>query len=285
MTKHPHFYKAYSHTPSDAARQIWFYVHAVGWFNCASDYDVRRESFFGYQLKYVLRGRGYVEWEGHTYTVLPGEIFLLDLSLAHRYYADPQDPWELLWVHFDGTGCSDYFRLLGADDNPVLQTANRSETEEQFRQLFKLFRHRPCGLEALASCAITHILTQLIVARAEAGAELASLQSLPYPDVIRHSIAYLEANYQYPLQLEEIAQQVTLSPFHFARLFKRTTGSSVMEYLLRIRLRMAKHLLTQTAMPVSEIADKCGFADPSYFSRTFKRWEGATPSEFRHARL
>ncbi|MCY0876767.1 MAG: AraC family transcriptional regulator [Firmicutes bacterium] len=284
MTKHPYFYKAYAHTPSEVAKRIWFYVHAVGWFRCASDYDVRRDSFFGYQLKYVLRGCGYVEWEGHTYAVRAGEIFLLDLSLSHRYYADRDDPWELLWVHFDGANCSDYFHLLSAFANPVLRTGDMAETEAQFRELFTLFRHQPPGLEALASLAITHILTQLVVTRIQAGMEPQALPSPPYPDAIRHSIAYLEANYQNPLQLEEIAQQVTLSPFHFARLFKRATGSSVMEYLLRIRLRMAKHFLSQTAMPVNEIAEKCGFADPSYFSRTFKRWEGTTPSEYRHSR-
>jgi len=206
---------------------------------------------------------------------------LVDLSQAHRYYADKVDPWELLWVHFGGYGCDDYYHLLGADQNPLMRPVDLTETDAQFRHLFHLFRKRPLGLEALASCAITRILTELVVARAQAGGEVQALHPTPYPDVIRHSIAFLDAHYFEPLQLDDIAQEATLSSFHFARLFKRSTGLSVMEYLLQVRLRMARHLLLQTAMPVSEIAEKCGFADASYFSRIFKRTHDATPTAYR----
>lgn len=281
MTKTSYFYKGYGHIPSECARQMWFFVHAVGWFACAPEYDVARTSFFGYQIKYVLRGKGYVEWEGRIYPVCAGEVFLLDLSQAHRYYADVQEPWEVLWVHFDGVGCSAWYSLLSAGDNPVFAVADPDEVESQCRQLVRLFRKRPVGMEALASSAITRILTQIAVAREASGVPAREPQAPPYPDGIRHGIAYIEAHYSETLSLEDIATHATLSPFHFARLFKRTTGQSVMEYLLRTRLHMARHLLTQTALPVHEVAEKCGFADPSYFSRTFKRFEGHTPSAYR----
>jgi YesN/AraC family two-component response regulator len=63
--------------------------------------------------------------------------------------------------------------------------------------------------------------------------------------------------------------------------FKRATGFTVKEYVIKHRLTQAKHLLLNSSLSLIEIADKAGFKDPSYFGRMFRKYERTTPGQFR----
>ncbi|MDN5362852.1 MAG: two-component system, response regulator YesN [Moorella sp. (in: firmicutes)] len=92
---------------------------------------------------------------------------------------------------------------------------------------------------------------------------------------------YIEANFSQDLPLEEVAQQVYLSPCYFSRLFKQFKGLTFIDYLTRVRLKAAKELLLNTNLPVAEIAARVGYHDARYFGQVFKKQEGYTPSVFR----
>lgn len=281
MDDHQYFYQAYEHIASDLAKDLWFFVHAAGWFSCTPDYYMSRTSFVDFQLMYVTRGRGTVTWKGDTFPVEAHEIVLLDLNQPHQYEADKDDPWELMWVHFGGSQTPGFIRVLQCDTRPVLSVPASVKFGRWFRNLFELVRDRPVGMEPRMSSLITRILTELVALQLEHGAVPFGSEAPTWPDAVRQSIAFMEENYDQPLTLETIAGTATLSPFHFARLFKRTTGYSVMEYLMRFRLAQAKYLLSETPLSVGEIGNMVGFPDQSYFSKMFKRYERMTPSHFR----
>ncbi|MBS0411984.1 MAG: helix-turn-helix transcriptional regulator [Proteobacteria bacterium] len=79
----------------------------------------------------------------------------------------------------------------------------------------------------------------------------------------------------------EIARACGLSPGHFARAFRATTGAPPHRWLLNRRVDKAKSLLRETAQPLSDIAGACGFADQSHFTRTFTRMVGVPPGTWR----
>jgi AraC family transcriptional regulator len=91
---------------------------------------------------------------------------------------------------------------------------------------------------------------------------------------------WIEANAAGELDLECIARQAGLSPFHFLRTFGRVHGVTPHQYLVRTRLRRAARLLAQGDLPVTEVALEVGFADLSNFVRTFKRAAGVPPARF-----
>ena len=72
-----------------------------------------------------------------------------------------------------------------------------------------------------------------------------------------------------------------ISPYYFSKLFKQEQGEGFVEYLTRIRMTNARQLLKNQKYSIKEICSMCGYSDPNYFSRIFKRYEGVTPSEFR----
>ncbi|MEJ7710671.1 MAG: helix-turn-helix transcriptional regulator [Pyrinomonadaceae bacterium] len=85
------------------------------------------------------------------------------------------------------------------------------------------------------------------------------------------------------LPLEEIAAAAYLSPFHFARLFKKLTGATPHAYLAALRTNRARTLLAETDLSITEISARVGYASPSHFTKAFRQTAGLTPRDFRNA--
>jgi len=100
---------------------------------------------------------------------------------------------------------------------------------------------------------------------------------------LRRVTAYIEANLQRELRLEELAAVTHMSPYHFARLFKRATGVSPHRFVMHRRIDAATALLTESSSSISSIASAVGFRTGSHFATTVRRMTGVTPSAYRSA--
>jgi AraC family transcriptional regulator len=85
------------------------------------------------------------------------------------------------------------------------------------------------------------------------------------------------------LPLEEIAAAAFLSPFHFARLFKKLTGASPHAYLATLRVARAQALLAETDLSISEVSERVGYSSPSHFTKAFRQATGLAPRAYRAA--
>lgn len=92
---------------------------------------------------------------------------------------------------------------------------------------------------------------------------------------------FVQNHLEQDVTLALLAQQLDLSPYHFARLFRQTTGQSPHQYVLAQRLERAKWLLKTTTLPIAQIAIESGFANQSYLTTVFKHHVGATPRQYR----
>jgi len=98
---------------------------------------------------------------------------------------------------------------------------------------------------------------------------------------IRRSVELMHAQLDQDLPLKELAAASYLSPFHFARLFKKLTGASPHNYLAGIRAGRAQLLLAETDLSVTEVGARVGYLSGSHFTKAFRLATGATPREFR----
>jgi AraC family transcriptional regulator len=98
---------------------------------------------------------------------------------------------------------------------------------------------------------------------------------------LKSAIDYIGDNLEKDLTLAEMAGAVHMSPYHFSRLFKKSTGLTPHRYVIERRVQRAKELLSNTALPIAEIALLCGFANQSHLNRHFKRLLGVNPKALR----
>ncbi|WP_235700512.1 helix-turn-helix transcriptional regulator [Companilactobacillus nodensis] len=84
------------------------------------------------------------------------------------------------------------------------------------------------------------------------------------------------------LTLDQVANRVYLSDYYFSKLFKKETKLSFSVYLNARKVQRAMFLLKDTEMSIQDVSNELGFTRMSYFSQTFKKYTGYTPSKFRH---
>mgnify|MGYP000342017955 CR=1 FL=1 len=112
----------------------------------------------------------------------------------------------------------------------------------------------------------------------ESVGQLLSMEEIsPIQQVIRH----IDSMRIPEMTLTEAAAMVHLNPSYFSKLFKQQTQINFTDYLTKVRMKEATRLLEKTSLRISEIAERLGYADIAYFSNTFKKIMGATPSEYR----
>lgn len=92
---------------------------------------------------------------------------------------------------------------------------------------------------------------------------------------------YITENYGKDISLDDVSRYLNLSPYYFSKLFKAETGTTFVEYLTNLRMERAQELLRDESLSIKEICASVGYADPNYFSRTFKKNVGVTPTVYR----
>ena len=93
-------------------------------------------------------------------------------------------------------------------------------------------------------------------------------------------LIYISENYESDISVEKAAEMTSLSPSHFMKFFKASLGITFVNYLNQVRIENAQILLKNSDLNVSEICEKCGFHNLSYFIRTFKKAYGVTPKKY-----
>ncbi|HEV8189160.1 MAG TPA: AraC family transcriptional regulator [Pyrinomonadaceae bacterium] len=134
-------------------------------------------------------------------------------------------------------------------------------------------------LRALVEQTLVHILRNYATPKLSEELELSRVGLVDRR--IRRSVELMHTQLDQDLTLKALAAASYLSPFHFARLFKKLTGSSPHNYLAGIRATRAQLLLAETDLSVTEIGARVGYLSGSHFTKAFRIATGATPREFR----
>lgn len=101
--------------------------------------------------------------------------------------------------------------------------------------------------------------------------------------IVEQARQYIERNYAQDINLVSVSREMHVSPYYFSKLYKATTGQNFIEYLTQLRMEAAKARLSGTSQSVKDICLSIGYNDPNYFSRSFKKYTGLSPSEYREA--
>jgi AraC-like DNA-binding protein len=130
------------------------------------------------------------------------------------------------------------------------------------------------GDEAALSQWVTHILEDLMGA-------IQHHTSYPHLVLLSRALDFMRHNLDKKINRDEVARLAGMSPGHFSRMIKETTGKTFSDILTGYRVDRATDLLAHTDKSLVQIALECGFMDQSYFSRVFRKIHGRTPGEYR----
>lgn len=100
-------------------------------------------------------------------------------------------------------------------------------------------------------------------------------------DMIRKTREFLRTNYKKKIRLIDLSKAISLSPYYLSHIFKKETGSTLFEYLTKVRIEEAKRLLENTPWNITRISFEVGCSDQSYFCKVFKKSEGISPSDYK----
>lgn len=228
-----------------------------------------------------VKGRGWWEAHGRLSVIQKGDLLVLPPGCTHACGPQASHPWTVHWVRAEGEHLAAYLRELAlGPQSPVLHLGEDPQGIRLLNEILHSLQRGPSFVNLLqASQALAYLLSCLIQKRQAAGPE-----SSDAVHKVAQAIIYMSEHLDEPLRVAVLARLAGLSRAHFGELFKDQTGSSPRDYLHLLRIHQACRLLRDSPLSVKEIAARIGYRDPFHFSRQFKAFQGASPSEYRAAR-
>lgn len=236
-----------------------------------------------YLFHYVLSGKGTLmatDHDGitHTFQIHAGEGFMIFPGQINMYMADADDPWDYVWVEFDGLRATELLaRTPLRWHDPVFRTGEMKRSSEMKQEMLYLVEH-----PKLAPLSQTGHLYLFLDALIDCLLQSETFSAFMSKDrYINEAINFIEENYMNDISVESIAKRAGLDRSYFGKLFKKATDMSPQHFLLNYRMTKAAELLRMTNLPVSEIGRQVGYSDQLHFSRAFKSIYGLSPRNWR----
>lgn len=229
-------------------------------------------------LIYCVEGRGWLELDGHEWTVEKNSAFLVPAHVPHKYGADPANPWVNYWVHFQGRQALEFSRLIVPESgSPVIHLSRHQEIVVCIEQLYQFMSNVHTYSTLIAATGALSQLLGVIQLRMQASEQ----RSRTADENIDKSVEFMHRNLARKLTLKELANIAGMSPNHYGALFGKRYYSTPIDYFNRLKIQRACELLSTTNLRVSEVGEQVGFPDPYYFSRLFKKIMGLSPRTYR----
>ena len=249
------------------------HVIKTGLFDSAQEFHNLKETpereVKCFELELYTYGRGDTVLDGVSYPHAPGNIVLARPGQRRR----STDLFVCHYIHFQSPDILPYLAAIPS----LINVPDQGYYRKQFTEITALYeRGELLLLQSRLYGLLAHIQTgAAMLHRAIAG-------GVHVDEVLcRQAAALMEQRYQEPWPLEKLAMAVNLSPIYFHKMFSAYSGRSPRKYLEDSRLQAAKNMLLTTELTAAEIAARCGFSSYTYFSSTFKKLTGLTPTAYR----
>lgn len=231
------------------------------------------------EIMLITGGEGTYTIGDRRYPVSRGDLLIYNQGVLHDEVSDPQIKMSSYCVGIDGV------RILGLSENcltqdgccPVIKAGEHAGAlESMFELIYTQLAEERDGAEELC-----HHLTRALIVRI---VQLSKNSSVMPSD--EHALAerikkYIDRHYGEDISLKTISEQLNISQYYLAHVFKRATGYTTTQYIVRRRVGEAQSLLIGTNERVTRIAMMVGYDNPSYFNSIFTKSVGMSPRRYR----
>ncbi|MFC5701093.1 AraC family transcriptional regulator [Cohnella faecalis] len=230
----------------------------------------------------VIDGKGTYRCRDSDYELGAGDSFFIFPGELHTYQADGEQPWRYRWIAFRGPEADRWLLMAGITPDRPLVRGGEDVPLRAASAIEKLFRigdwtadWEAEGWLRLAFAAWARTNRPKGPPPSESGRSVASIEA-------DRAARWLQAQLANPVSIAQMAKELGYHRTYLTKLFSRERGMSPVRYLQQQRMGRAK-LLLKEPLTVEEVAAATGYGDPLYFSKSFKRWVGCTPTEYRQS--
>ncbi len=236
------------------------------------------------ELYYFISGKGVFHIEGNDYSLKSGDILIMNDTESHYIEIDPSQPYERMVIHFN----KDFVKILDPSGKLLEAFENRLPGENN------LFRNNSFD-NNLYQMLIDNMLSSLenrlqietnfFALLNELKTAYSKSTSYETENALPNKIAnYILDNLENEFTLEDICKEFYISKPQLCRIFKKSIGSTIWNYVTIKRLARAKALI-DNGLPPTHAYVRCGFTDYSCFYRAYKKVYETSPSKFKNLNL
>lgn len=235
----------------------------------------------------LLSGRVDYTVESVTYSLRPWDVLLVRHHAIHRAVIDQSEPYDRVILYLDrrfferslpGSGLMDCFEW--ADKSGQYLLAPDEEQKKALATALTAYEAVSADRDLGAQLLRDSCLIQFMVYINRLSVSASSAPETPQDEKIAQILSYINENLNRELTVDQLAERVYLSRYHFMRLFKAQTGTTVHAYVRQKRLLSAARLIRE-GVPAGQAAAECGFNDYSAFSRAFRESFGVSPGQLK----
>ncbi len=240
--------------------------------------DKRLESAVYSKFFYIVDGVCRFVIDKKEYIVSKGDLILLPANIPHFWSflpstSDNPQKVTLAGFHFNvHTGNSCIFNMLHTAY--VCKVKDEKYIMNLFSDLFKAGETNTLSARMKTTSNILALLSYFLDNTQDSNTNIST-------PIVYKVMSHIKNNLNDSININELSKLAGYSPTHLIRIFKEQTGYTPLQFSLWNKMNLAVGLLENTTTPIGEIIEKIGFFDASHFSRTFKRFHGCSPSEYR----
>ena len=281
------------------------YVRRAWDGNMPPKWHMEERVIFGYELIYIMEGKGQLVIEGSKYEALPGDLFFLPPKVHHSMSSSAECGVRQPHIHFDMVydELSESIRVNftplhrikskehklfrnDADILDSLQFPYRARLKDRYtieKIIFSIIKVQDKN-ELTCFLKSKGLMIQLISQIYEDIHEM-EYDNIEETHVLFETVSkikeYILYNYRTDITLDKLASMANVSKNHLIRSFKEVFNITPMQYLFSVRLEIAKQLIENSNNTISEICEYLGFSSIQYFSRMFKKRTQLSPTEYK----
>ena len=231
------------------------------------------------EILLVTGGEGHMQYNSDDLPISKHDIIVINSGDLHRVYSERGISFD--YIIIDEGFCRD--NGINTGDRCFDRIFKCEATERKCLCLHELYKDYKASPSPINTAKLRHAVLNLIIElyseHSNSVTDASATQKSPQ-DYVKKVLEYLAEHYVEPLSLEGVASVCGITKYHLAREFKRYTGQTVITYINILRCKKAEACLT-SGMTVTEAACESGFDSISYFSRTYKKLMGASPSSIK----
>lgn len=246
-------------------------IYEGDWFSMRHSHSIA-------ELFYVRSGRGNFIVEDEIYPVQQDDLVIVNPNVEHTEVSVSSDPLEYVVLGVEGMSF-DFGDRSGSRNHEIINYRNqRDELLFYFNAMLQETENKDENYEVVCQNLLEVVIISLMRSSGHPFSVVATQRANKVCSRIKR---YIDSNFAEDISLDSLAEKAHLSKYYLVHTFAKYYGMSPINYLNEVRLRASKELLETTDLSISQVAESTGFSSQSYFSQSFRRSCGLTPSDYR----